>query len=670
MDTIAWNLIDKYFKDNPYNLVAHHLDSYNDFFNRGIFQIIRENNPIRFMQRDDTNENEKLEKRNQCLLYIGGKDGTKVYFGKPVIYDENSSLQQPYPHYMYPNDARLRNMTYGITIHYDVEVDIIYFNGDEKMQRTVTLEKIYLGRFPIMLHSNLCILKGLSTEARFNLGECRNDTGGYFIIDGKEKVIVSQEKFANNMIYVRKFGEDDLYSYSAEVRSVSEDASKPIRYTSVKIVAPDARYSNNQIVVDIPNVRKPIPLFIVFRALGVISDKSIIEYCLLDLKKNKNYIDLFIPSIHDANIIFSQKTALEFIASFTKRQTVSSLQDILMNYFLPHIGEDNFLDKAYFIGFMVSKILKVFTKQEKPTDRDNFKFKRVETSGSLIYQLFREYFQIQNKAIAQTIDKEYYYHIGKYRDNFGSLIEDNVKDFFKERIVEKGFKTAFKGKWGGNVNTTREGIVQDLNRLSWFTFMSHLRKVSLPMDASSKAVAPHLLHSSQWGIIDPVDTPDGGNVGLHKHLAISTAITNGFSAYPLIKWLRSNTPLKILQECSPEDLSNNTKVFINGNWIGSIDVPLEMVNILRLFRRNGVIPVYTSIMFHYEENTVYLYTDEGRLTRPIFYMNENGKPSYDNPKIIEMIESHQFSWNQVITGFEEKLDKSFNIRNNILYEIN
>ena len=664
MDKIAWNIIDKYFKDNPYNLVAHHLDSYNDFFSRGIFQIFRENNPIRFMQRDDEKQN--TNKRNQCLLYIGGKDGTQVYFGKPVIYDEVSQ----YPHYMYPNDARLRNMTYGMTIHYDVHIEFIYFVGEEKIQKSTILEKVYLGKFPIMLHSNVCILKGLSTEARFNVGECRNDMGGYFIIDGKEKVIVSQEKFANNMIYVRKFGKDELYSYSAEIRSVSEDASKPIRYTSIKIVAPDVKWSNNQIVVDIPNVRKAIPLFILFRALGVISDKEIIEYCLLDLKKNNSYIDLFIPSIHDANKIFSQKNALEFIASFTKRQTVSSVQDILMNYFLPHVGEDNFLDKAYFIGFMVCKILKVFTNQEKPTDRDNFKFKRVETSGSLIYQLFREYYLIQNKSIAQTIDKEFYYHIGKYRENFTSLIEDNSKDIFKERIVEKGFKTAFKGKWGSDSNTTRLGIVQDLNRLSWFTFISHLRKISLPMDASSKAVAPHLLHSSQWGIIDPVDTPDGANVGLHKHMAISTAITIGFSAFPLIKWLRKNTPFKLLQECSSEDLSNNTKIFINGNWIGSVDNPLEIVNILKLFRRNGVIPVYTSIMFQYEENIIYLYTDEGRLTRPIFYMNTStDKPSYDDKKIMSIIESYDFTWNQLITGFKDKKDVNFNIQNNMLYGV-
>ena len=666
MDTISWNLIDKYFKDNPYNLVAHHLDSYNDFFSKGIFQIFRENNPIRFIERSD----EKTDKRNQCSLYLGGKDGTKLYFGKPVIYDnlDDANIKKPYSHYMYPNIARLRNMTYGITIHYDVDVEFTYYKDDQKIENTITLEKIYLGKFPIMLHSNLCILKGLSTEAAFNLGECRNDKGGYFIIEGKEKVIISQEKFANNMLYVRQFKEDDLYSYSAEIRSVSEDASKPIRYTSVKLVAPDARYSNNQIVVDIPNVRKPIPLFIVFRALGIISDKDIIQHCLLDMQKNHEMIDLFIPSIHDANTIFAQKPALEFIATFTKRQTISGVLDILMNYFLPHVGEDNLLDKAYFIGFMVNRVLKVFTKQEKPTDRDSFLFKRVETSGSLIYQLFREYYLIQKRSISLTMDKEYYYHVGKYRDNFTSLIEDNVNLLFKERNVEQGFKKAFKGNWGADANTKRVGVVQDLNRLSWFTFISHLRKLNLPMESSSKAVGPHLLHNSQWGYIDPVDTPDGGNVGLHKHLAISTAITSGFSSFPLIKWLRTNTPLKLLQECTPEYIGQQTKVFVNGNWIGCMENPLETLYILKLFRRNGVIPTYTSIRFDYTNNIIYLYTDDGRVTRPIFYRDKDGHISYHDKENNELADN-KYTWEDAISGFDKKADDKFHVRNNILYDV-
>ena len=217
------------------------------------------------------------------------------------------------------------------------------------------------------------------------MGECRNDYGGDCIIDRKEKSIIPQEKFADNMLYIKVNKDDDLYSHSAEIRSVSEDASKPIRTMAVKIVAPTTILSNNQIVVTVPNVRKPVPLFILMRALGVISDKNIIEYCLLDLKKNETYIDLFIPSVHDANQIFNQEVALRYIASFTKRRTITGVLDILMNYFLPHIGEKNFLDKAYYIGFMVNRLLRVFTKDDKPTDRDNFRFKRIEMSGTLIY---------------------------------------------------------------------------------------------------------------------------------------------------------------------------------------------------------------------------------------------------------------------------------------------
>jgi len=684
MEDISWKIIHKYFTDNPNNLVNHHLESYNDFFNGGINRIFNENNPIRFIERED--ESEPDSQRNECMLYLGGKDGSKIYLGKPIIYDDNHS------HFMYPNDARLRNMTYGTTVHYDVDVDFIYYYNGTKMEKTVTLEKIFLGRFPIMLQSNLCILSGLEREARFNLGECRNDYGGYFIIDGKEKIVIPQEKFADNMLYIRHNKDDDVYSNSAEIRSVSEDTSKPIRTTAVKIVAPSPSFTNNQIVVAIPNVRKPMPLFIVMRALGVISDKDIIKTCLLDLDKNDSYIDLFIPSVHDANKIFNQTTALKYIASFTKRNTISGTLEILSDYFLPHVGELNFLEKAYFLGNMVFRLLKVYTKEEKPTDRDNFRFKRVELTGSLIYDLFREYYLIQKKDISRKIDEEYYYHKGEYKgiddpskkksasdekskeskyrgDNFIGLIESNVRDFFKDRIVEAGFKKAFKGNWGSEAHTKRLGAVQDLNRLSWYTFISHLRKINLPLDSSAKVVGPRLLNSSQWGFIDPIDTPDGGNIGLHKHLSIVAHITSGTSAVPIIKWLRANTPLKIIMECSHEQLANSTKIFVNGNWIGAIDEPFELMDTFRLYKRNGLIPIFTSISFNYQHNEINIYTDAGRLTRPIYYIDEDKKESFNRKDVMEKIKSEKLSWTQLVSGIKEKSLEKYSIKSNKIYEV-
>ena len=695
---IAWKLIDKYFKDNPNILVSHHLESYNSFFNEGIFRIFRENNPIRFIEREDES-NQSSGNRNECLLYLGDKDGSKIYFGKPIIYDDHHT------HYMYPNDARLRNMTYGVTIHYDVVVDFIYYVGEERKEHQITLNKIYLGRFPIMLQSDLCILKSLDKNVRYNMGECRNDFGGYFIIDGKEKTIISQEKFADNMLYIRKNKDDDNYSYSAEIRSVSEDTSKPIRTTAVKIVAPTPSLTNGQIVVAVPNVKKPVPLFILMRALGVVSDKDIIQTCLLtnlddDAENNKNpYIDLFIPSIHDANKFFNQQNALEFIAELTKGGTVSSVLEILSDYFLPHIGELNFLDKAYFVGYMTNRMLKVYMKEEPPTDRDNFRFKRVELSGSLIYDLFREYYLIQKKDISRKISEQYYYHKGQYtdddtlsrkekkelnikskkdksenvttnnyKDNFISLITENFKNFFKDRLVEQGFKKAFKGNWGSQENTKRLGAVQDLNRLSWNTFISHLRKINLPLDASAKVVGPRLLNSSQWGLIDPIDTPDGGNIGLHKHLAISTSITSGSSAIPIIKWLRINTPMRIILECNSKQLGTSSKIFVNGNWIGVIDTPLELVNNMKLYRRNGIIPIYTSISFDYERNEVQIYTDSGRLTRPVYYIEE-GKESYNRKDVIELLKSDKITWTQIISGIKEKSVENYSTKDNKLYDL-
>lgn len=697
MTTVSWKLIDKYFVDNPNNLVAHHLESYNNFFNGGINRIFLENNPVRFIEREN---DAQPNKRNECLLYLGGKNADKIYFGKPIIYDDN------YTHFMYPNDARLRNMTYGITIHYDVEVDFIYFDSEgEKQEHSTTLERVLLGRFPIMLQSDLCILNNLPKEVRYNMGECRNDYGGYFIIDGKEKVIVSQEKFADNMLYIKENKPDDVYSHSAEIRSVSEDTSKAVRTTAIKIVSPSPTLSNNQIVVAVPNVRKPVPLFILMRALGVISDKQIIKCCLLNLEQNQSYIDLFIPSIHDANKIFTQKTAIEYIATFTKRGTTSSVMEILSDYFLPHIGELNLLDKAYFIGYMVFKLLKVFKKEKKPTDRDNFKFKRVELSGTLMYDLFREYYLIQKKEIARKIDEEYYYHKGeyvdndadqeqqqglgegqgaiggakgksktkryqeadKYKNNFINLIVSNPH-FFKDRIVESGFKKAFKGNWGSQAHTKKLGIVQDLNRLSWNTYISHVRKMNLPLDPTAKVVGPRLLNSSQWGLIDPLDTPDGGNIGLHKHLAISSYITVGSPREDMISWLRVNIPIKMILECSPEYLYDSTKVIVNGYWLGVVDTPIDVHNLLKLYRRNGIIPIYTSISFDYENNEIHIYSDAGRLCRPIYYMS-NGKISFDRKDVIERFNKGNIRWEEIVSGFKKKNDSKFGIKKNRLYNI-
>ena len=143
------------------------------------------------------------------------------------------------------------------------------------------------------------------------------------------------------------------------------------------------------------------------RALGIISDKKIIEYCLLDIDNMESYMEYFIPSVHDSGQILTKQSALEYMASFTKSKTVHQVLEILSDYFLAHVGENNYTIKAYFLGYMVNKLLRVVSKVEQPTDRDHFMYKRIELSGDLISQLFNEYYTLQIKHIFKKIDEEW-----------------------------------------------------------------------------------------------------------------------------------------------------------------------------------------------------------------------------------------------------------------------
>ena len=743
-----WNIIDTYFQDNPQALVRHHIDSYNDFFKNGIFRIFKETKPVTLYSRLDPATNEYM---SQCKLYMGGKDGSKIYFGKPVIHDDNNV------HFMLPNEARMRNMNYSMTIHYDIEVEFIdklmpgqaptvigsellketrgggieleidgasykEINGgsisdavtndliitqtagssveDDTMtgggpkktalkkkkdsdqirlamttnaaaqlreasenttdgntqRRMHTLERIFLGKFPIMVQSDFCVLQGLSRDIRHSMGECKNDMGGYFIIDGKEKTVIAQEKFADNMLYVRKV-DDDKYLYSAEIRSVSENVSKPVRTLSVKMCTPTSKYTNHQLVVKIPNVRAPVPLFIVFRALGIISDKDIISYCLLDMDKYESMIDLFIPCVHDASTIMTQQNALKYIALLTKGKGISHALEILTDYFLPHVGETNYITKAYTLGDMVFRLLSISSGVEPPTDRDNFKFKRIELVGSLLYDLFREYFTIQQRQIHLEFEKKLYYNQDMYEDNLFGLITQNYSDIFRERAVDSGFKKAFKGNWGAHTHTKRIGVIQDLNRLSFNSALNHLRKTSLPLDSGLKIVAPRLLHNSQWGFIDPIDTPDGGNIGLHKHLSLSTYISRGISREPMIEWVREKWGMKLVEEYTPLALAQSTKVMINGFLVGAVDEPINCIKTFRLYRRNALLPIYSSAAFDIRLNTIFIYTDAGRLCRPIFYRDDStNKLSYQSKSVLAKLQDNKFSWDELITGFNKKRD--------------
>ena len=310
--------------------------------------------------------------------------------------------------------------------------------------------------------------------------------------------------------------------------------------------------------------------------------------------------------------------------------------------------------------------MRVFTKEERPTNRDSYEYKRIEDSGMLIYQLFREYYKLQIHTIYKKTDTEYFFHKPAYQGlQFQNLITENLSLIFSDRVVETGFKKAFKGNWGAQAHTKRLGVVQDLNRLSYFGFISHLRKINLPLPGdSAKIIAPRLLSGTQWGMICPIHTPDGGNVGLHKHLSIASHITTGSSGYSLIRWLRV-VGLSLIEESDILFLASTTKIFVNGAWVGAHRDPNNLVEKIRLYRLNGIIPLYWSIYWNKERSEILLWTDAGRLTRPVFYIYDN-KVSYESSIAQEKLQKKILTWKECVLGFGEK-KKELTLENKEIY---
>jgi DNA-directed RNA polymerase II subunit RPB2 len=645
-ETDTWTVIHKYFKDNPDYLTKHHLDSFNDFITNKIPLTFKQYNPqILYKEFDE----DLSDYRYETKIYYGGKDGTNVYIGKPVIYKETED--KTVKKQMYPNEARLRNLTYASHIFCDIEVEyIIRRIGNEPETVTKKFEKINLGKIPIMLQSKPCVLHNSTFEVKRQMGECPYDQGGYFIIDGKEKVIVSHERKAENKVYITG-SPDSIFEYTAGVKSVPEESFKFARTTNVNMNA-----RTGVITVKLPCINKQLPLFLVFRALGIETDKEILKYILyeLDSKKSKLFLEILRPTIEDSAIIFSQIDAIHYLSSLTVGNTHSHLLKIIQTDLYPHVG-DNYNNKSYFLGHVINKLLNVKMGFDSPTDRDSFIYKRVDLSGFLLANLFRENFKQFQRDSKIRIDEEYRFNSAQYQNSAYSEIinENNIKKIFNYKVIEDAFGKSFK--IGTILN--KNGLIQELNRLSSVGAVSHLRRVNTLGDMIM--IGQRKLHGTQYGIICPVETPDGGNIGIKKHLTITAHVTFGCSSKPVIKALLEYGVLE-LDEIHPGNVVNSTKVTVNGNWIGVHSDPKYLVNIMKLLRRNALINIFTSISWNVQDMEISISTDGGRCCRP-FYVVEDNKLQINKTQI-EEIKRGTRSWNNLIGGNKIKEEK-FNYYN-------
>ena len=587
-----------------------------------------------------------------------------IHMGPPIVYENDGSSQ-----YMSPRVARYRNLTYSSPLHIDTIIKTIKRVGDNLEKEEITtkvLNSINYGKIPIMVQSKFCYLaenKGLKPS---ELGECKYDMGGYFIISGNEKVIVSQERIADNKVCIfNNHKNKTKYANTAEIKSVPDNRFSVAKNLSIRI-----RHKDRCIKIHAPCFRQEISLVIMFKALGVKTDKDIVRRIVYDLdkKENKQIIRILRDSFDEFNAIQelhnidSQNSALAFLTKYVNyvgiiRDIQMSLDDkieyvkgVLSTELLPHVGH-SFNKKAHFIGYMTNKLVNCYLgKKEYYDDRDSYINKRIDTPGILMAGLFRQCFNRLVKDMKNSILKEF--KNNKSNKEISELINvNNIYKLIKPTTIEGGLKYALAtGNWGVKTNSNNKrnkvGTAQVLNRLAYNSTLSHLRRVNSPSEKNGKIIAPRKLHSTQWGYLCPAETPEGGSVGLVKNLAMLCHITTSSNS-EIIRHLIYDFGIKDITDSDLILSDDDTKIFVNGDYIGLTEYPYKLINEFRNHRRQGIINIYSSISWNFHRNEIQIFSDAGRVTRPLLIVDKNNKLRIKN-KDIEIMEKCQYGWSYLI----------------------
>lgn len=557
-------------------------------------------------------------------------DFKNVSIRKPTIFENNGSIQP-----MMPNDARLRNLTYAAPLYVDVRVKTVCIDNTQNGLRKVKTRifpNVHLGKVPVMVGSKYCLLQDQSHIHPSILGECSEDPGGYFIIQGGERVIISQERMSENRPFVFRNNRNTTKEVEViEVKSIGPTNEQVPKSNTVKLVYHPKNPSILLLRATIPRIKVEIPLFILFRALGVVKDKDILEL-ILGPNGNSKYDAIFDESMQESLFIRTEDEAISWISQHMnnwsmKNQKPIVLQDILADELFPHVGNiDAKYDKACLLAHMTRKMLLVAHGSLPSDDRDGYSNKRVDLPGFLLGNLFRTYFSTKMiKDIRASLGKEIHSGSWKASGNFEDIINvSNIYKVIKSTIIDVGLRSSLatgnfgSAKLGG---PTKIGVSQVLNRLNFASSLSHLRRTSTPIEKTGKLIPPRKLHNSQWGYICPAETPEGHSVGVVKNMA-TTAIVSIASDPSIVRHhLDSIGHLQTLSSTTAAEKHSGTRIFLNGVWIGTViaDLVFKVVNSLRKAKRSGVIHIHTSIIWRMDRNEVWLSTEPGRLLRPVYY---------------------------------------------------
>jgi len=603
---------------NEKGLVRQHLDSYNEFIDHGLQEVVDEVAEIPIEVPDSP---------------------YKVKLGQIWVIDPQSRITGPYvtevdgtKHEIYPMEARLRNLAYAAPVALEMTPVI-----DGREQDT---ELVYIGNIPVMLKSKLCFLSQLSREELIAAGEDPDDPGGYFIVNGSERVIVAMEDLAPNRVIIDLDEKGTSPVYQAKIFSTTVGFRARIE---LKLKADDAIY------VSMPGVPTEIPFVVIMRALGMEKDKDVAEAVSLD----KDIQAALGPSFEKAIGVDTPQDAILFIGNRVahgqvEEYRIQKAETAIDKNFLPHLGrtEKQRKDKAIFLGEMASRVIQLKMGRRQQDDKDHFKNKRLRLAGPLLADLFRVAFRNLTRDIKYQLER-----IGVK----GPLI--TVSAAVRPGIITERFQHALAtGNWGRG----RVGITQLLDRTNYISTLSHMRRLQSPLSRSQPNFEARDLHPTHWGRLCPNETPEGSNCGLVKNLALSSSISVGVNPEK-IKQLLFDMGTMPAPEANENLKVEGAKVFVDGNIIGFCSAPKEMVKVFREKRRAGEISTEVNITYFSRDQTeteeVHVNCDEGRVRRPLIIV-ENGVPKLQ-PKHLEKIALGEWTWEDLVkNALIEYLDAS------------
>ncbi len=652
------HILDLYFKQSEgRQIVSHQLESFNHFMDIDIPEIVQQVNPLIVRGSPETPlsgprsalasatglstsaANALMGRTSEAMAtsssakheYEVALRFENVSLRKPTIFENNGAILP-----MMPNDARMRNLTYASPLFVDVRITTTFIDntkGGERQVKERLFPNVHLGKIPVMVGSKYCLLHDQKHLEPIALGECAEDYGGYFIVGGGERVIISQERMAANRPVVFRNNRNPTKEVEViEVKSIGPDNDQVPKSNAVKIMYHPKNPQIHLLRATMPRVKTDIPLWILFRALGMSRDKEVCDL-IIGPDTDGTFDGLLTESITEAAEVRTQEAALAWLSthvnSWSSRTTKQMrIEDILSLELFPHIGLDPSFNyaKACFLAHMARKVMWVACARMPNDDRDAYPNKLVDLPGFLLANLFRTYFTTKMiKDIRSSLAKEI--HSGGWRasGNFEEIVNiSNINKVVKSVILEVGLKTSLatgnfgSAKVGG---PSKIGVSQVLNRLNYISGLSHLRRISTPIEKTGKLIAPRKLHNTQWGYICPSETPEGHSVGVVKNMS-STAIVSIYSNAKTIKeFIRAMGTLKPLEATNIAEKHSSTRLFLNGAWLGTFttdDTPVAL-ELLRKAKRCGRIHVQTGIIWKASLREIWITTEAGRMLRPLFY---------------------------------------------------